>query len=432
MAWEFYKDKKTDNVWQVNKYETIDGEYSQSLSGPYFSFDKENVFSVFADYPHNLTPEQIELFDKENPYWADFMKDRKGEKEFEYAQAFISNISFPTTVDGLRFFIYEHGNFTIEEILYKNDETQNWTVPRYSKVGDIVLFYHAKTAHQRIVALKKIVSKNIQDYEDANVLIKQLNKALELAKQYGGKIIAIGQITSAPCFEYYEGFEGQHWGNRIYADIDKIHVLENPIDISEFNDFILVSRQSAITRLPHEEYIKLREIITTKNNNLPIYYLNSSIGDFTLSHITKENFLEETKPYRRRFLLEIDFRSYFVDYLLRNISGRKFHRECACYREKEPVSFVDNVFMYNNKFYLLEVKLNINIEIDLKGQLKKYIKSEYLFLDSKRQKRLDLYERDFMFIIDTEAIYKYTYDQDVIEIVSRIDDLKDLNNPFNI
>ena len=53
MAWEFYKDKKTDKVWQVNEYETIDGEYSQSLSGPYFSFDKEN------------------------PYWADFMKDRK-------------------------------------------------------------------------------------------------------------------------------------------------------------------------------------------------------------------------------------------------------------------------------------------------------------------------------------------------------------------
>ena len=80
MPWEFYKNKKTDKVWQVNEYEIVDGEYSQSLSGPYFSFDKENVFSIFADYPHNLTKEQIEIFDKENPYWADFMSDRKQEQ----------------------------------------------------------------------------------------------------------------------------------------------------------------------------------------------------------------------------------------------------------------------------------------------------------------------------------------------------------------
>jgi hypothetical protein len=41
-----------------------------------FSFDKQTVFNLFADYPHNLTIEQREIFDKENPYWADFFKDR--------------------------------------------------------------------------------------------------------------------------------------------------------------------------------------------------------------------------------------------------------------------------------------------------------------------------------------------------------------------
>lgn len=40
------------------------------------SFDKKTIFNIFADYPHKLTKEQKEIFDKENPYWADFFRDR--------------------------------------------------------------------------------------------------------------------------------------------------------------------------------------------------------------------------------------------------------------------------------------------------------------------------------------------------------------------
>ena len=39
-------------------------------------FDKKNIFNMFRDYPHNLTPKQKEIFDEENPEWADFFKDR--------------------------------------------------------------------------------------------------------------------------------------------------------------------------------------------------------------------------------------------------------------------------------------------------------------------------------------------------------------------
>lgn len=31
---------------------------------------------MFQDYPHELTPEQKAIFDKENPYWADYFKER--------------------------------------------------------------------------------------------------------------------------------------------------------------------------------------------------------------------------------------------------------------------------------------------------------------------------------------------------------------------
>lgn len=42
-----------------------------------FTFDGEQVFNLFRDYPHALTPEQKILFDEANPFWVDFFKDRK-------------------------------------------------------------------------------------------------------------------------------------------------------------------------------------------------------------------------------------------------------------------------------------------------------------------------------------------------------------------
>ena len=68
MEFNFHKNKKSDKVYWVDNTDSV----GQHL----FSFDKQAVFNLFADYPHNLTTELREIFDKENPYWADFFKDR--------------------------------------------------------------------------------------------------------------------------------------------------------------------------------------------------------------------------------------------------------------------------------------------------------------------------------------------------------------------
>ena len=68
MPSEFYKENANDKIWWVDNPDVI-GEFL-------FSFDKKKTFNLFQDYPWKLTAEQKELFDKENPYWKDFFKDR--------------------------------------------------------------------------------------------------------------------------------------------------------------------------------------------------------------------------------------------------------------------------------------------------------------------------------------------------------------------
>lgn len=67
--YNFYKKEYTDKIWWVDN-----GNEYKGLN--LFSFDKETVFNLFADYPQKLTKEQKEIFDKENPFWADFFKDK--------------------------------------------------------------------------------------------------------------------------------------------------------------------------------------------------------------------------------------------------------------------------------------------------------------------------------------------------------------------
>lgn len=59
----------------VLKFEWVDNP--DQIGEMNFTFDGKKIFNLFQDYPHELTEEQKVLFDKENPFWADFFKDRK-------------------------------------------------------------------------------------------------------------------------------------------------------------------------------------------------------------------------------------------------------------------------------------------------------------------------------------------------------------------
>lgn len=56
-------------------------ENPEKLGERLFTFDGTTIFNLFRDYPYKLTPEQKEIFDEKNPYWAEFFKDRIYEKK---------------------------------------------------------------------------------------------------------------------------------------------------------------------------------------------------------------------------------------------------------------------------------------------------------------------------------------------------------------
>lgn len=66
---KLYKKNSNDQIWWVNNRDQF-GEHV-------FTFDKKKYYNLFKDYPYNLTPEEQKIFDKENPYWANYFADRK-------------------------------------------------------------------------------------------------------------------------------------------------------------------------------------------------------------------------------------------------------------------------------------------------------------------------------------------------------------------
>ena len=343
-----------------------------------------------------------------------------------YINAHISNISFPKSLEELDEYI-SIGKYNTEDILYY--ESVNWTVPRTSKKGDIVLFFHAKTAIQWIRKLETATRK-LSDNNKQALYFNWLNRARNIYNTIGGKIFAIGRIINSPDKFYDPNDAIFHYNGRDYAEINDIALLDIPIDIGEFNIFLTISRQSGITIIPSNEYNKLKELIVLKNNNLPKYFLNSYVGNYEFNGINRHNYLIKTAPYRRRFLLEADFRSNYVDFLLKNTT-EKFYRECNCrtYNSK-TIYYADNVILIEGKYYFLEVKINIYLQPNLINQLKQYTNSDYLYLDNNSTSKIIDYERNYIFVIDTECLYVYEVNNNKLIKLIDLDDLRNNINPF--
>lgn len=350
-------------------------------------------------------------------------------------RSFILNHSAPKTLEELLIYIRDHGRYNLEDILQETN-LEEWSVPRWAGIGDIIFFMHAKTADQTFRNLRKDLNKAKYSENDYYEMSEWIDRGLELHKKYGGKIVAIGQVVGPPVNiqpvteDEKEYSQTYHWKSSIYALVNHVHPLANPVDISDFNSFIHVSRRGGITPIFGESFDQLRALIS-KNNEVPAYFLDSTVSEMPFSSIDKNNWLQVTRGYRRRFILEEQLRSYYTNHLLRELGSFKtIYRECRCRKADHPDAFIDNVIRFGEKYLPVEIKLSVSCERNIEAQLSKYCSCNSIILDDKRGLILTE-EKIFqqrVLVIDRDHVYIFREEDETLQPIFSLKELEKLDD----
>lgn len=174
------------------------------------------------------------------------------------SESFITNISFPKTLEEVMYFMNVRGKFDVQEIL--EADYVEWTAPKEAFIGETVYFMHSKTSIDTICRLKRelISCEDELDPRDVALLRTALAKGEELYHEIGGSIFAEGKVCGEIIIDNIATRDNLHWRSKYYAPIDSIVQIKPPINIAEFRDFITVSRTGAITKLTADQNEKLR------------------------------------------------------------------------------------------------------------------------------------------------------------------------------
>lgn len=306
---------------------------------------------------------------------------------YNSVQSAVTSVSFPKTLVDFRKMgskwldIVGQDWITDLDILFDfpSKAAITWIAPKWLTAGDLLFFYHTKSARGLIKNLiaetgrmtqRSYVGETPYSRDDLERLIKILERIDPISENWAGKIFAVGEVSDRPQKAFDEN---KHFKGTIYAPLASVTPFKRPLPSDEFRFFLRIG-QNTITPIYGEQFGKLKKQLSAYNE-LPSILSLAITGDLSFRDVDKGNWVDISCRNDARFINEAQLRTYLLDYLLREIKDPRTHvyAECNCYRNNERTGIADYFIRLNDRWIPVEAKLNVLAEQNLQAQLEKYI-----------------------------------------------------------
>ena len=301
-------------------------------------------------------------------------------------QSAITSISFPQTLERVRamgskwYKAVGRDWVTDMDVLLDFPHGSNvvWIAPKWLSAGDLLFFYHTKTAHniaKRLCAEAKglLCSSRVNSLsakKETEMLLDVLKRSVSIADSYSGTIFGFAVVSDRPqrLFDADKHFKGT-----IYAPIGEVHIFDKPLRSECFIGIVEIG-QNTTTPLYGSQFGQLKERLEIANS-LPPILKTAEATSAGFHDVNSDNWVDISCKKETRFVDEAQLRAYLLDYLLDEIKDTRtpVYPECDCYRNGQRTGIADYFMRLNNKWVPVEAKLNVLVENDLSLQIAKYL-----------------------------------------------------------
>lgn len=260
------------------------------------------------------------------------------------------------------------------DLIVNGSQTRlNWSVPPWAQPGDIAVFYCTARSEQSAAKLRRDIEIAVIESDDSDeseiVELRQvyreiLDHAVVRTREFAGRLVAVGRVASWP----YAG-AGAHFRDRLFADIDDVVVLEQPVPVSKIKDVFQIRRAATISRMNAEAYGAFKR---EADRQLPRWAKTARIGLDAKSKATWRD-LVAGEEYRPR--TEDELREFVISPLLQELCGSAdgLLFECRTMRRGKWTGYVDNLVRVADNWVPIECKLRIPSESAMLRQVRRYI-----------------------------------------------------------
>lgn len=304
-------------------------------------------------------------------------------------QSAVTSVSFPQTLERLRAMgqkwlrLVGQDWITDMDVLssFPAGRTVPWIAPKWLTDGDILFFYHTKTAinliHRlRREALNAARSGNweqlvfVSSADELENLSKMLKRAEDAAMMRAGTIFAFAVVGGRP--ERIMD-EQKHFRGTIYAPIESVHVFTQPLASEQFSDLVAIG-QNTTTAVYGHQFAGLQERLA-RLNRLPEPLASAKPSGLGFRDVNKDNWDHVACRNDTRFIDEEQLRTYFLDFLLDEVKDSRtpLYRECVCVKGGRSSGRADYFMRLGGQFVPIEAKLNVLTSPDIGEQVRQYI-----------------------------------------------------------